>query len=326
MKHLDALRRRTLLVFALAEAGCYAGTPSDTGIPSDAIPPLEASTAPAETLGTKPTYLRTGVSTVPNQQAILKTIWAPGLDDGYVPQGLTYLPGAVLVSGYQSTDTKVSQGPCRVFSVATNTGQLTGYFDMPAGCGHAGGLTMVGDGVLVVADHRAIYKVDLVQALASNNTDSALISVVNLGGALKGSFVDFDGKDLWIGTYDKDATLTKAYRLGLDIFDRYNAKPAVKESVALSSISIPAECNGMAFDASGALWLAASSSKFGTLYRLSAKTGEVTARFEMVSGLEDLSFDEQGKLWAMSEAGSQRWSKWATTFPMIFQVDVTALK
>jgi outer membrane protein assembly factor BamB len=279
-----------------------------------------------DALGAKPSYLRTGINTVPNQQAILKTIWAPGLDDGYVPQGLTYLPNAVLVSGYQSTDTKVNKGPCRVFSVATDTGQLRGYFDLPVDCGHAGGLTMINDSELVVADHRTLYKINLAQALASKNTGTALISVVKLGGALKGSFVDFDGKDLWIGTYDKDATLCKAYRLSLEIFDRFNRRLAVKDDAALSALSIPAECNGMAFDASGALWLASSSSKFGALYRLNAKTGEVTARYNMVSGLEDLSFDERGNLWAVSEAGSQRWSTWATTFPLIFQVDVSALK
>ena len=35
-------------------------------------------------------------------------------------------------------------------------------------------------------------------ALASRNSDKALISVVRLGGALKGSFVDFDGKDYYV--------------------------------------------------------------------------------------------------------------------------------
>jgi hypothetical protein len=302
------VKRRTLLAWALAQVSWF------------------ASPSLADTLGTKPNYLKRSLSNIPNQQAILKTIWAPGLDDGFVPQGLTYFSGSVLMAGYQSTDPKISSGLCRIFSVSADSGQTMGYFDMPAGCGHAGGLTMINDRELVVSDTRMLYKINLAQALASKNTSQALLSVVKLGGALKGTVVDFDGVDLWIGSYEKDLAQSKAYRLSLAIFDRFNQRPAIKEHLALSSVSIPALANGMAFDASGAMWLATSNSKAGALHRLNAKTGEVTARFDMVSGLEDLSFDAQGALWAVSEAGSQRWSNWATTFPLIFQVNVASLK
>jgi hypothetical protein len=46
----------------------------------------------------------------------------------------------------------------------------------------------------------------------------------------------------------------------------------------------------------------------------------------MVIGIEDLGFDADGKLWAVSEAGSKRWSKWAKTYPLIFQIDTNLLK
>jgi hypothetical protein len=285
-----------------------------------------ASATLAGTLGTKPNYIKNSLSRVPNQQAILKTIWAPGLDDGYVPQGLAYFAGNVLTAGYQSTDPKINSGQCRVFSVSADSGQIVGYFDMPTDCGHAGGLTMINNKELVVSDTRTLYKINLAQALTAKNTDKALISVVKLGGALKGTFADFDGKDLWIGSYEKDVTQSKAYRLSFEIFDRYNQRSAIKEHLALSSVPIPVLANGMAFAANGAMWLATSNSKAGALHRLNAKTGTIEARFDMVSGLEDLSFDAQGKLWAVSEAGSQRWSEWATTFPLIFQVDVASLK
>ena len=281
--------------------------------------------APVDILGQKPAYISGGVSSVPNQKAITKTIWAPGLDDGYVPQGITYLTDTVFVSSYNSTDPKVDKGLCRVFGVSTKDGKQTGYFDMPEECGHAGGLAFIGSGMLVVSDTRTLYKIDLKRALESRNAKDALFSVVKLGGNLKGSFVDFDGKDLWIGSSEKEAE-ARAYRLNLSIFDQFNGKPAIKEDLALAAIPIPNEANGMAFDISGALWLTCSTSKFGTLYRINAKTGEVQSRFEMVIGIEDLSFDPDGKLWAVSEAGSRRWSKWKTTFPVIFQVDVSALK
>lgn len=285
-----------------------------------------AAPSTADTLGQKPSYIWGGVSSVPNEQAITRTIWAPGLDDGYVPQGLTYLADTVLVAGYNSTDSKVDKGPCRVFSVSTKDGKRTGYFDMPEDCGHAGGLALVGGGMLIVSDTRTLYKIDLGRALESKNTKDALVSVVKLGGALKGSFVDFDGTDLWIGSSEKDAAKARAHRLSLSIFDQFNGKAAIKEDLALSAIPIPTEANGMAFDAGGALWLTSSNSKYGALYRLNSKTGEVQSRFEMVIGIEDLGFDANGKLWAVSEAGSRRWSKWSKTYPVIFQIDVSALK
>jgi hypothetical protein len=285
-----------------------------------------AHASASEPLGPKPAYIFGGVSAVPNQQAIPKTIWAPGLDDGYVPQGLTIAPGQVLIAGYKSTDPKISTGPCRVFSVSTKDGRQSGYFDLPDDCGHAGGLALLGDGTIVVSDTRTLYKIDLNKALLSKNTSDSLLSVVKLGGGLKGSFVDFDGTDLWVGSSEKDSTKAKAYRLSLSIFDRFNGKSSMKEDMALSSIAIPSEANGMAFDRQGSLWIASSNSKFGLLHRINPKTGEVLAQFEMVIGIEDLGFDAEGKLWSVSEAGSKRWSKWAKTYPVIFQIDTTLLK
>lgn len=280
----------------------------------------------ADTLGPKPAYISGGLSTVPNEHAIRRTLWAPGLDDGYVPQGLTSLVDTVLVSGYNSTDPKVNHGPCRVFSVSTRDGTPTGYFDLPPDCGHAGGLALIGGGMLVVADTRTLYKIDLARALAAKSTKDALVSVVKLAGALKGSFVDFDGTDLWIGSSEKEATKANAYRLSLGIFDQFNGKAAIREDQALATIPIPTEANGMAFDAGGSLWLASSNSKYGALYQLDAKTGALKSRFDMVIGIEDLGFDADGRLWAVSEAGSRRWSKWAASYPVIFQLDVAALK
>jgi hypothetical protein len=279
-----------------------------------------------EILGTKPAYIWGGVSVVPNQQAIGKTIWAPGLEEGYVPQGLTNAPGQVLVAGYKSTDPKQGSGPCRVFSVSTSDGRLRGYFDLPDDCGHAGGLVMLGDGTIVVSDTRTLYKIELEKALKSKNTSDSLVSVVKLSGALKGSFIDFDGTDLWVGSSEKEHAKAKAHRLSLDIFERFNGKPAIRENIALSSIAIPVEANGMAFDRKGSLWLTSSSSKYGLLYRINPTTGQVLSQFDMVIGIEDLGFDSDGNLWAVSEAGSRRWSTWAKTFPVIFQMDTNLLK
>ena len=49
----------------------------------------------AEILGDKPKHL-SSVSSVPNDQAIRKMIWAPGLDEAFVPQGLAFGEGAYI--------------------------------------------------------------------------------------------------------------------------------------------------------------------------------------------------------------------------------------
>ena len=69
-----------------------------------------------------------------------------------------------------------------------------------------------------------------------------------------------------------------------------------------------------------------SSSKYGQLQKVDSNSGKVLAEYEMVIGIEDIGFNEDGRLWSVSEAGSLRWSRWAKTFPVIFQMDVTKLK
>jgi hypothetical protein len=289
---------------------------------------LFAACGPAigQPLGDKPGYLWGGVSSVANRQAINVMICAPGLDDGYVPQGIAHNGATVLMSGYKSVDPKVGTGPCRVFAVSTASGKPTGYFDMPGDCGHAGGLTMVDAGTVVVADTRTLYKIDLRRALEARHATPALLSVVKLGGLVKGSFIDFDGKDLWVGSSEKTPDKARAFRLSLQLFAPGGTSATVNEAAALSSIPIPTEANGMAFDAKGVMWVAASNSRFGALYRVSPSTGEVLAKHDMVIGIEDLSVDPQGGLWSVSEAGSRRWSKWSQTFPVIFRVDVDRLE
>jgi hypothetical protein len=46
----------------------------------------------------------------------------------------------------------------------------------------------------------------------------------------------------------------------------------------------------------------------------------------MVIGIEDLAFDDEGRVWSVSEAGSIRWQKWSRTFPLLFRIDLGKLK
>lgn len=57
--------------------------------------------AHGEILGRKPAYLWGGPSSVANEQAITRSMWAPGPDEGYVPQGVGFEAGHVPVSLYR---------------------------------------------------------------------------------------------------------------------------------------------------------------------------------------------------------------------------------
>lgn len=277
-----------------------------------------------ELLGDKPKSVRS-VSSVPNEQAITKAIWAPGVDDGFVPQGLTVADDLVLISSYQSTDPKVDRGPCKVFAVDTQTGRPAGAFNLPKDCGHAGGMVYIGKGILLASDTRRLYQIDLRQALKDGNADQALKSTVRLTGDLKGSFMDFDGTNIFIGSSEKTQEKAKGFYLSLDIFEKFKGK-TIKEDIALNSIPVGTEGNGAAFDAQGNLWTASSNSKYGMLEKRDPKTGAVLAQYSQVIGIEDLGFDAQGRLWSVSEAGTIRWSKWTRTFPVIFQIDIGKLQ
>jgi sugar lactone lactonase YvrE len=280
----------------------------------------------ADVLGTRPGYLTSAPGSVPNEQAILKRIWAPGLDDGYVPQGLTYAEGAILLSGYRSTDPNASTGPCRVYRVDPASGRYTGQFDLPADCGHAGGLAYVRNGSLVVSDTRRLYKIDMQRAFQDGHAQNALQSVVRLGGNLKGSFAGFDGTDLWIGSSEDEESKARIHRVSLKLFDEFNERGTIREDRALSVMAIGVDGQGATVDRQGNLWLTFSNSRRGVLQKVDPRSGGVAARYDMVIGIEDVTFDDEGRLWSVSEAGSKRWLRWSVSFPVIFQVDVSRLR
>ena len=64
--------------------------------------------------GTKPSYIDATTESAPNVQAIGRRIWVPGLEEGYVPQGLTVAEGDILVSGKPDILHPRQHHPCRV--------------------------------------------------------------------------------------------------------------------------------------------------------------------------------------------------------------------
>jgi hypothetical protein len=287
---------------------------------------VAASAAASEPSGSKPTYIESFTQSVPNLEAIGKRIWTPGLDENWVPQGLTVAEGHLLVSSYRpSPDLKSNTGPCRVFRIDPESGKTLAHFDMGEGvCTHAGGLAYVGNGRLLVADTRQLFLVEIEKAFASGSA-AGHMKAVRIAGDLRGSFAAFDGTHAWIGTWTKEEPRARMFRLSPKLFDEYDGQTVDHARGALESIPIPLEAQGAAFDAGGSLWISASSSRFGKLYRLD-RQGEVKAQYEMVVGLEDLGFDASGRLWAVSESGTRKYLHWPTRFPFVFEIDPAKLK
>jgi hypothetical protein len=289
-----------------------------------------AAPSEAQVIGHKPGYLDSVAPQVPNQAAIGKRIFAPGLEEGWVPQGLAVAGEYLLISGYKPTpDLNATKGPCRVFRIEAATGKMAGQFDIPLDAcnSHAGGLAYLGNGQLILADTQHLSRIDLPRALASGSAEGA-IETVKITGQLHGSFAaSGGGKEAWTGTWTKNASKARMYRLGPRFFDEHAGK-VVDEKRAADSIRVPAEAQGAAFDARGNAWVTASRSNvMSKLYRID-RQGNVAAQYDMPMGLEGIAFDSSGRLWAVSESGTRKYQRWGDPFhfPFVFEIDVAKLK
>jgi sugar lactone lactonase YvrE len=285
-----------------------------------AIAAVSAGTASADVLGSKPTYSDRVLSDVPHAAAMSDRIWVPGLDQGYVPQGLTFLEGAVYLGTYRSEDPKQGRGPCRIYRVDPRSGAVTGVLDLPPQCGHAGGLARGRPGQLWVADTREVFEIRLDQQ--DGGTIGHVVSAMRLTGDLRGSFATGTADALWLGTYSTELG-ARLYKVP---FEKLTGTGTLSEQDAVAAVSLPTEAQGAAFDAAGRLWITRSGSGFGQLLTLDPATGAVMQVLTMPAGIEDISFDPEGGLWAVSEAGSKRWLGWTTFFPILFRLQPALLR
>src|SRR5207247_1424579 len=82
-----------------------------------------------------------------------------------------------------------------LFRIGPATGDAAGSFALPVGaCTHSGGLAYLGNGQLLLADTRQLFRIDLARALASGKAEGAM-KAVKIAGELRGSYATFDGKD-----------------------------------------------------------------------------------------------------------------------------------
>lgn len=289
------------------------------------------SLAAPSTFGSKPTYLDAVAPQVPNEAAIGTRIFSPGLEEGWVPQGLAVAGPHLLVSAYRPTPDllKDTKGPCRVYRIDAATGAAAGQFDVPIeSCNsHAGGVAYVGDGKLVLADTYDLSRIDVAKALAAGTAQGAIETVKTRKGDMHGSFAASDGSGAWIGTWSKEAAQSRIYKLPAAFFQE-RAGQTVDSKVAAESIPVPVEAQGAAFDKDGNIWVTASRSNvMSKLYRID-RSGKVAAEYDMPMGLEGIAFDAAGKLWGVSESGTRKYQRWGAPFhfPFVFEIDVAKLR
>src|SRR5689334_23610880 len=172
---------------AALAAGVYA---------AQAVVPV-AETSPVPIAGIPPSYGPKTVSAVPNAAAIVRRIWLPGLDAGYDPQGLAVDGGGIYVSAYRSNSLGVRRGPCRVMRIDLETGDPSGYVDVPSPCGHAGGLAVGGDGTLYVADTHTLFAIPIAHAFDRG----ARFRRFSLGPGIIGGLAASTPDGIWLGAY-----------------------------------------------------------------------------------------------------------------------------
>jgi sugar lactone lactonase YvrE len=151
--------------------------------------------------------------------------------------------------------------------------------------------------------------------------------MIKLGAGYGSAFTFFDGKDLWNGVWvaeKGEVADAKIYRVALGLFDK-SGHTVTKEN-AVDVVKIPIQVQGAAIDKQGNLWMSASQGEsLSRLYRIDRKTGAVLAQYDMPPRIENISFDADGKLWAISESGALKYQKDKQHFPSS-SIDVSKLK
>jgi sugar lactone lactonase YvrE len=274
-------------------------------------------------LGTPPSYGPGRVGGEPNDGAVVRRIWMPGLDQGWNPQGLTVAQDEILVAAYRSDSREMHRGPCRVFRVDPRSGADIGEFDVPSPCGHAGGLGYAGNGRLYLADTHTLFAIDL--------AGPRIVRTIPLAPDVVGALAVSAADAVWIGSYRTDGP-GRLLLFPRAVLDSLPDGAVLETERAAAELRIPSHAQGAAIDKDGRLWVARSGLRWGELDRLDMKSGAVERAYRAPAGLEGIAFDAEGRLWAVSEAGARHYYAgiWGALllpfYPLIVAIDPQRLE
>lgn len=279
--------------------------------------------------GVAPTYPHRSLETPLNGQAIDRAFWAPGLNSGFVPQGITRVDAGgpftetrLLVSGYSSRG-------CSVYAVSPFTGSASNPRTVP-GCSHAGGIVNEGDRRVWVADTHVLIELSIDRLFGSQAGDPVLRRIPlpdTAAGSpitIHGSFVVYNGTSAGscpcIGIGDNDTQRIRWYSRAY-----LRSVPSgrwLDRTQELGQTATPVGPQGAAYDSAGRLWVTSSdwaSSAERGWGRVQRLTGSPTATYNnFVPGIEGVTATPDGDLWAVSEAGSLPYAG-GRFFPLVFR-------
>jgi|TARA_B100002003_G_scaffold68185_1_gene63437 hypothetical protein len=271
--------------------------------------------------GKQPDYSQRELNNSFQLSAIRPLAWSPGLNRGYIPQGIAVAGEELLVSAYRRS----GDGPkCQIFRIDKTTGETTGELAVVGEyCSHAGGLAYSDDQRLFVSDTRRLYEIQLNGIETVDGEPQGVIHTWELRFPLKGSFAAASREGLWLGVYSKPGP-GLMYRIP---WSRLNHNKAVLWATDADHLfEITPASQGACLDAAGSLWLSQSTSQYGQIQQLDPDTGQIAREYPVMAGIEDLGCEDNGTLWSVSEAGSQRWSNWEIFYPVVFGIHIDQLK
>ena len=208
------------------------------------------------------------------------------------------------------------EGPkCMIFRLDSATGQTLSEHAVGDYCSHAGGLAYTDSGRLFLSDTRRLYEISLESTRRSKSGFAEIIHTWELRFPLNGSFSAANFTGLWVGVFSKPKP-SVLYRIPWSMLN--DNKEDLWISDTDHSIEIFPASQGGCFDKEDNLWLSQSTSQYGRIQKVEWNSGRVIKEYKMMAGIEDLGCGAKGKIWSVSEAGSQRWSNWETFYPVVF--------
>lgn len=287
---------------------------------------------------------------------------APGLEDGFIPQGICFVEnmGMFAISGYMPNDADGNKQFSRIYFVNPETNESK-MFIIDGYTGHAGGIASDGSDIWISSGGSSttngkIYHFTVDMFSGKSGATVAYDGYFSV--PVKGSVLYCDGKRLWVSEFynnDKDSNKVNkehhygsnhawscGYDLPLEI--DYTAKEKVAPDVILS---IPDKVQGMAITDNGEVifstsygrrndskmhifeqfteWDSNTVTVFDTDVTLYvAKKKNRIIRFKMPTLMEGLDF-YNGKLYVIFESGAKEYSDAKEINKDIWKFDVDAI-